>query len=217
MVKVKMLVNRKLCVQNKGVLIEQDNNAEVLEITIPRYFEGKDLSTLGLEFILRMSLGGVIQEIIINDIKVELGEIILTTTLRDNHLYRDGNLKISLMMYNNDIRLNTEIATLTVKKAINLEGVTTVEVMETYLDEMRRMLDLLDIDNLKQEVINSISAEDLEIIEQYNEFMAFPSVGREGVIYIDLTLGEQYVWETDHYHRIGSDWRKIDIINGGNV
>lgn len=215
MIKVKMLDNRKLHVKNEGVLIEQDNNAETLEITVPKYIEGKDLSILDLDFILRMSLGGVIQEIIIKDIKVEIDEIILTVKLRDSHLYKSGNLKISLMIYNNNIRFNTEIATLIVKKTINLEGVTSVEVMETYLDEMRRLLDLLDVDRLKQEVIDSISAEDLEIIEQFNDFMAFPSVGRDGVIYIDLTLGEQYVWDNDHYNRIGSDWRKVTIINGG--
>lgn len=199
--------------EEEGNLIEHDNNVEVLEIRIPKIYEGIDLSLLDLNFILRLCLNKQLQEIIMSK-KVEDGEIVLSTKLTDKHLYSNGMLYISLCIYNEEIRLNTEIARLYVKKTLTAEEVYSVGVVEEYLEQMRRMVDLINVEQIKTDVINSITADDLKIIEQYNGFMGFPSVGRDGVVYVDLTENEQYIWTGEKYECIGSDWKKIELIDG---
>lgn len=214
MFKIRVLDNRKLKIEETGNIIEQDNNVETLEIRVPRLYEGIDLASLELTYLLRLCLKKQLQEIVLTK-EVKETEIILTTKLSDTNLYTDGVLEISLCIYNAEIRLNTEIAKLYVKKTLTADEIYSVGIVEEYLEQMRKMVDTLNVEQLKKEIIEGISAEDIQLIEQYNDFMSFPSAGREGVFYLDLTEEEQYVWDKGGYIRVGSDWHKIEIVNGG--
>lgn len=50
-------------------------------------------------------------------------------------------------------------------------------------------------------------------------YFNFPNVGDEGTLYVDISTGSTYIWDTDSmtYHCIGRDYEKIQAINGGSA
>lgn len=50
-----------------------------------------------------------------------------------------------------------------------------------------------------------------------NTHLEFPSVGKEGVVYVDKTENQFYRWEAETltYVKMGSDYHDIKVINGG--
>lgn len=55
--------------------------------------------------------------------------------------------------------------------------------------------------------------------QQYQSKYAFPNIGNPSVLYVDVKENETYRWdeETRQYVCIGTDYRSIKIINGGNA
>lgn len=55
--------------------------------------------------------------------------------------------------------------------------------------------------------------------QQYASRFAFPNRGDPAIIYVDIGANASYRWdaETEKYVCIGTDYRQIKIINGGNA
>ena len=56
-------------------------------------------------------------------------------------------------------------------------------------------------------------------ISVFPSYLQFPTIGKEGEIYIDTNNNKTYRWDDANikYYCIGSDYNEIDIINGGGA
>ena len=72
---------------------------------------------------------------------------------------------------------------------------------------------IVNVDNYKK----TISAQLKSI--QYQSVGEFPNVGSENQVYVDMSTNTPYRFDlsTLTYIRLGSDWRDIEIIDGGNA
>ena len=52
----------------------------------------------------------------------------------------------------------------------------------------------------------------------YDGIVNFPTVGKDGFIYIDRLANKIYRWDDDNlkYYCVGSDYNEIDLIDCGN-
>lgn len=71
------------------------------------------------------------------------------------------------------------------------------------------------------ELINNLTSSDLNITDVIvkTTYLEFPNIGRENNIYIDSTENTTYRWNAidNKYYIIGSNYRDIKIIDGGNA
>lgn len=72
---------------------------------------------------------------------------------------------------------------------------------------------IVEVDNKEK----TISAKLKSI--QYQSVGEFPNVGSENQVYVDMSTNTPYRFDTATltYIRLGSDWRDIEIIDGGNA
>lgn len=68
----------------------------------------------------------------------------------------------------------------------------------------------------------SVSAEITAVnalVEEYESYLHFPTIGKELHLYIDTDAGKTYRWNAEklHYECIGSDYNDIDLIDSGNA
>lgn len=64
-----------------------------------------------------------------------------------------------------------------------------------------------------------IAPKDESSVQTYESLYHFPSVGKENILYIDMTENKTYRWDDANlrYYCIGSDYEDIKIINGNSI
>lgn len=80
-------------------------------------------------------------------------------------------------------------------------------------------------DGVENDTVETVVDNDERTIEiklkpqQYTTRYAFPNRGDKAVVYMDTTENKAYRWDenTGTYICIGSDYKQIKIINGGNA
>ena len=82
--------------------------------------------------------------------------------------------------------------------------------MASYLDKTG--LSTL-VDKLKKYIKDSS-----DIVKPYSSIYEFPGIGKEKILYIDLSTDTLYRWDDINvkYYCIGSDYNNIKVINGGD-
>ena len=57
------------------------------------------------------------------------------------------------------------------------------------------------------------------LVEEYESYLHFPTIGKDLHLYIDTDAGKIYRWNTSkrRYECIGSDYNDIDLIDSGNA
>lgn len=53
-------------------------------------------------------------------------------------------------------------------------------------------------------------------LQVYGSYLEFPTVGKEEYVYLDESSGTTYRWKNMKYYVVGTDYSKIEIINGGD-
>lgn len=87
-----------------------------------------------------------------------------------------------------------------------MESILTKQGLETYHSEI--------MNYLKTRFAN---VEDN--ISVFPSSLQFPTIGKEGKIYIDTQNNKSYRWDDTNikYYCIGNDYNEINIINGGGA
>lgn len=65
----------------------------------------------------------------------------------------------------------------------------------------------------------SETAVDVNSVQQYESRLVFPTVGVGDVIYLDKEDNAMYRFDEEKlmYYCVGRDWKKIEVLNGGNA
>lgn len=53
-------------------------------------------------------------------------------------------------------------------------------------------------------------------LQIYNGYLEFPTIGKEEYVYLDENDGTVYRWKNMKYYVVGTDYGKVEIINGGD-
>lgn len=58
-----------------------------------------------------------------------------------------------------------------------------------------------------------------DVVVSKASYLEFPTIGKDGTIYIDIEANATYRWDGDNlkYYCVGRDYKEIEIINGGNL
>ena len=113
------------------------------------------------------------------------------------------NVQLSFEDIINGNVLNTKVITLFFDKSINADK----EIEEAYPTVIQ------DYEKRLQ------SLEGQSHIEQFENYLAFPTSGNENICYVDKKDNKLYRWDSKDlkYYCIGSDYNQIEIVNGGNL
>lgn len=83
---------------------------------------------------------------------------------------------------------------------------------------------IINLKNVVQDSLETPSASTIVgvakgAVEQFSSTLAFPSVGKIDMIYIDMSTNKSYRWDLDNsnYYIIGSDYTDIKVISGGDA
>lgn len=65
--------------------------------------------------------------------------------------------------------------------------------------------------------ITTLEEQVVETITEYDSYLLFPTVGKKGILYIDKEENCSYRYDEENlkYYCIGTDYKQIEIINGG--
>lgn len=113
------------------------------------------------------------------------------------------NVQVSFEELKTNKILNTKIITLYFDKSINADK----EIEETYPSV------------LNQHELRIEKLEGQSHIEQFENYLAFPTSGNENICYVDKKTNKFYRWDSKElkYYCIGSDYNQIELVNGGNL
>ena len=116
--------------------------------------------------------------------------------------------QVNSNLYNSS-QINSDIKT---KQQMGSK-MTPTNVVSIYYEGGETQDIIVNIDNDKK----TISAQLKSI--QYQSVGEFPNVGSENQVYLDISTNTPYRFDTATltYIRLGSDWRDIEIIDGGNA
>lgn len=78
---------------------------------------------------------------------------------------------------------------------------------------------------LTKKGLNAYHVEMLKYIEtqssvlEYPSSLQFPTIGKEGKIYVDIKNNQSYRWDDENlkYYCIGGNYNDIETINGGGA
>lgn len=78
-----------------------------------------------------------------------------------------------------------------------------------------QFLDIKGLSVLVGELLSKIG--ETGKVQSYNNFLSFPTAGRENILYIDELHNEIYRWDDTSvkYYCVGTNYENIEIISGG--
>lgn len=143
------------------------------------------------------------EPVVIEDTKDENVIKISWTILRKHSNHRQINVQLVFEGKNLDTEWKTESVVFQFSKNIKADEQIANE-NPTILQDFERRISTLE------EYAN-------ESIAEYNTFLEFPTIGKANVIYIDKQENCSYRYDEENlkYFCIGTDYKQIEVINGG--
>lgn len=150
--------NRRFLIPSelKNIAIQNDHNSDILKISIPRYYDEKDLSKHNIILKCESATNNSQYVFTSEDIEVFEDEIILKWKIKGSQTKESGKIKLQISIFSSDFKWQSEIGNVNI-----LESLDTRPMDDNQLDFIEKFMLEIDtkiqfIDGVLQEVQGEI-------------------------------------------------------------
>lgn len=150
--------NRKFLIPSelKNIAIQNDHNSDILKISIPRYYDEKDLSRHNI--ILKCESGTNNSQYVFTsqDMHVFEDEIVLKWKIKGSQTKESGKLKLQISIFSSDFKWQSEIGNVNILESLDTKPMddNQLDFIEKFMLEIDTKIEL--IDGILQEVQGNI-------------------------------------------------------------